>query len=136
MTPKIFASAWVCTFPFCCQTKKKERMSFSICQLNDALEHASLTRLICVYSEVAVWRQRQRWRRQVGGYCTCSPDGPTQRQQQSGGSCDGQRLIRGSPEQVGFALMPQGFVREENISAYSANTPPITYLFGLSGMMC
>lgn len=43
-------------------------MSFSICQLNDALEHASLRQLICVYLEIAVWR----WWRRVGGYCTCS----------------------------------------------------------------
>lgn len=104
-------------------------MSFSVCQLNDALKHASLTQLICVYLEIAAWRPWWRW---VGGHCTCSTDRPTQ-QQQSGGSHDGQRLIRGSPEQVGFALMPQGFVKAANISAYGANTPPITYLFILSG---
>ena len=61
--------------------------------------------------------------------------GPTQ-QQQSRGSHDGQRLIRGSLEQVGFALMPQGFVKAANISAYGANMPP-HYLFIHSlWMMC
>lgn len=33
------------------------RMSFSICQLNDALERASLTQLICEYLKIAAWRQ-------------------------------------------------------------------------------
>lgn len=32
----------------------EQRMSFSICQLNDALQHASLTQLICVYLEIAL----------------------------------------------------------------------------------
>lgn len=78
----------------------------------------------------------------VGGqplYITCSLDQPTQQQQQkkkSGGSIDGQQLIRGSPEQVGFALMPQGFVKEENISVYRA-TPHHHYLFiHPLGVMC
>lgn len=31
-----------------------QRMSFSICQLNNALEHALLMQLICVYLEIAV----------------------------------------------------------------------------------
>lgn len=76
---------------------------------------------------------------EVGGWAATVPVPyrirPTQQQQrrQSGGSRDGQRLIRGSPEQVGFAPMPQGFVKTANISAYGANTPPITYLFILSG---
>lgn len=73
---------------------------------------------------------------EVGGqllYCSCSLYQPTQ-QQQSRGRYDGQQLIRESPEHVRFALMPQGFVKEENISAHRANTPPsITYLSILSG---
>ena len=132
MTSNISAFAWVCTFLSLSLPDgqgTEQRMSFSVSQLNDALKHASLTQLICVYLEIAAWRPWWRW---VGGHCTCSTDRPTQ-QQQSRGSYDGQRLIRGSPEWVGFALMPQGFVKAANISAYGANTPRITYLFILSG---
>lgn len=109
------------------------RMSFGVCQLNDALQHAWLTQLICVYLEVAFGGPGgDGWAATVP---VPSRIGPTQqrRRRQSGGSHDGQRLIRGSPEQVGFAPMPQGLVKAANISAYGANTPPITYLFILSG---
>lgn len=40
--------------------KTVQRMSFSICQLNNALEHALLMQLICVYLEIAVWQQGRR----------------------------------------------------------------------------
>lgn len=67
------------------------------------------------------------WRK--APYCTCNVDKTSQ--QQSEGSYDEQHLIRRSPEQEGFALMPQGFLREEKISAYRVNMP-LLFIYSLS----
>lgn len=132
VTSKISDLAWVCTFLSLCQRTKKEEedviqyLPIKLCP-GACLANAVNLRIF-KDSSLAVQHQ---WRR-MGGYKTISPNQPHQ-QKQCRGTHDGQHLIRGSPEQVGYAQVPQGFVKEENISA---NTPPLfIYSFSLGDVL-
>ena len=125
--PNTSPSVWVRTFLLCCQMTKKQRrgMSFSVSQLNVALEQCLANAAnLCIFRGSGLVEAGGRLLYLISGSARLLRGG-------AGARRDGQRLIRGSPEQVGFAAMPQGFVKEEK--HLSQTRPPITYLFLLSG---
>lgn len=107
--------------------ESEPRTSLTVCQLKDGLEHDFQTGLISVYLKVEVWQWRLPLLVLLGEqllllYSFCRQQ--TQLLLDRDRS-DGQQLIKGNPEPGRLALMPQGFVKEGNLSAYRANTHPL-----------
>lgn len=105
----------------------EQRTSLTMCQLKDGLEHAFQTGLICVYLK---GRSLAAVVTSVGAFGWAAPILNSRCRQQTQlhlvwDRSDGQQLIKGNPEPVRLALVPQGLVMEGNISACRANTHPL-----------
>lgn len=106
-------------------------MSFGICQLNGALEHASLTQLICEYLEVAVWRQPRQWR-WVGSYCTGAALWISRLSSRAGADMMDSSWLGEVQSMLGLLWCPKALSRKKTFQPTGQTRPPPSLIYSFS----